>query len=1400
MEEDVSASRAAFAMLDPLLRALLVSIERGRKHQESEGTHVTGDIRVTTYEERDLAEMRARGEIMQRLNETLAVICGRSLGDGSSASTVATGLIYMADYVLLPLTLILQEALLPPEAVGSHSRDSSEWRKYIIFRSAGYSCIEQASLCMSLYVELVSGFGGEKAVNDDPTPQIPAAYLKNEVVVRCLTTCAIAMANLDESRKPMGGLHDSPQERDRCFELAQLSDESLDKGDNCHRAILRSIESLLLSVHKQGSASEKVQADITSSLGGALLARLAEGCLSALGSNSPTVSPRVMGNRLTQTVNVRGEDIRGNVSLKLQACSSLRAMMNGIPKSMVWRTLLPGSFAVLFRESLLQLRFSTAQSSPKVAAESIRTLSDLINISLSQEANENIEEISCDHDWGHDHSENIESAVSATMALRAMVSTSNSVAGCSFSQDSRAPKSATETVFVEEVNKRLPAPLLVLMHHIAMHRSPIVRRSGAALYSSVLMQTHAVWGEESKEKLERTAMECCLALMFDSDESVCSESESALLSYQASITNTLWREKLSSCVAPRIVELIEGLPILARGLRDNELRTQIDIICGYLQININEWQGQPIRQNRKGTELGMSLARASNVIRKALGDLFRPDYDSMARSPRVAPELIISRNLADSLKYTPTKNRYFFLRESSTYTKATILLHMLGKSFGEKQGSLFVDGCIAEMFNAHQGAGPAGRRQHGHWLDQFCGQLVVTNEVLVSSFPCVDHSKADTDKQDSPLRLKESSRRRAKRAKVLHALASSVLPIITSLPIWNLPTTIQVFSEQQSNTMALLANPSKEDSAGSHNSERMTNLGKEGDETFSVSLFHGNAIMQGSLLRMIGNICQLLGNRTNNILPTILLPLLEKTGACNHYHVQQTAIEALDRVAGALGARSIASLVSRNFDYVMESLSLQLRSQMYTSRWGDITSVMSVLLQSTKECESMLEFSKTNDHTVCCRSRTALLFDFVDSLMDSFDKTERRSHHPTKNSPSVLGLIQCFRSTVHFLSASFGFKCENKGSSSLSVTEFSFRWLNILAEFEDNLQKTDSEDTIPAAIEDETNERTTSSVSEAEDLMKCEPRKEEEEQNREILKYISRGVEVTKKIVSRCCFFLSIREIKIQVASCETLLSGFEFLSYAEDFVKDIKDESDGIGNPFLSSVSDCWPSIVSRLEATCDDLMIPFSSHTLTHEGTTVSTTSNFEVLFSHLLGLVATACERAGDFMTRRFEQDVWPLLSKLLGTYVRFKNGSRTKIGQAVQNINTGCTSPVTKDTALVALLVFLSRIFMSNEFGITITPLILPLGVMALPLLSEEGQVADATVDVYKQMLARDCDTLWRTLAVTCGEGLPSRVLKPHHATYTGRQTKRDNVNQRNVAQRAKYLLEYAGELPEQFLPI
>jgi hypothetical protein len=169
---------------------------------------------------------------------------------------------------------------------------------------------------------------------------------------------------------------------------------------------------------------------------------------------------------------------------------------------------------------------------------------------------------------------------------------------------------------------------------------------------------------------------------------------------------------VDSVVGPRVVELIQELPALARSGRETELQARINLVCGYLTL---------------GVPLNWSLISVAQEIRTSLAALFDVDFDSIQYAPRVST--------MDELWNVPDRRR-FRLMGDETAMSARHMVRLLGDTVGHKGASVLVDACVADVLEAstdvsHSRSGP----RQVDWLHEWIGYIIIAHEVSVMGRP-----------------------------------------------------------------------------------------------------------------------------------------------------------------------------------------------------------------------------------------------------------------------------------------------------------------------------------------------------------------------------------------------------------------------------------------------------------------------------------------------------------------------------------------------------------------------------------------------------------------------------------------------------------------------------------------
>ena len=569
-----------FSRLDPIIRTLLASMQNesstaaaaaatdnpkksmsvSAPGREERGGSKVSPEEAANAERHLLGTLRVRSNLLRRLRATLDDVCTPTRLDNGKVDEDSDGapevLVAMAEFVLLPLILILQKGvesnpyifpdIRPPPQ--SHASLAQERSLYYIRRTAQLRCVEDAAAALATYVKAISGKCG---------------LLDSAIVVRCLVACTLSLSSVEAAftgnEKAGSGQADGPGDEKKCSSAAGNSSNStdgtsltktdggsLDAGDECRLALLRCISALfdlarpLLTEGKDvptnsqiGASGSALSQRIANHMDGALLVRIVGGCMTILE---------------TLVAEAKARDVsRCNLTLGLATLDSLQEMIDAVPDADIWRKVLPGAFAGLFKLAITSSRVQAAGalSSSKLGAKAIRTIAFVLDVSLSSSSRP----VGATEDSAEDLlSTEVSGSASAMASAAAQLLAAAASAGATTAStslpsvdndDTTSPpkQSTTLSPFLEEVNVRLPVPLKVLLGICTVHRSASIKRAGICLCTALLVDTRDVWaskkipsmGEKSEGggdgdkinanevDLERAALECCLSLLGDDD-------------------------------------------------------------------------------------------------------------------------------------------------------------------------------------------------------------------------------------------------------------------------------------------------------------------------------------------------------------------------------------------------------------------------------------------------------------------------------------------------------------------------------------------------------------------------------------------------------------------------------------------------------------------------------------------------------------------------------------------------------------------------------------------------------------------------------------------------------------------------------------------------------------------
>ena len=519
-------------------------------------------------------------------------------------------ILHQLNGICVPLFNILQQQ----QPSLSHKNSIHEHRMHnVIIQSSNYACMEESSLTLASVwkfrqhiTEINDGDDGIKSL-----------------VLPSLISCAIALSSLEVSKDDVSNTrkdnHTSNEEKKTSEGMNNNAGEhqSLDHGEDCAMAILSCIQSFFSDATDKSEDGDEYDCIISvphhqvsvlahgvgSAMGGALVARLVQGCLSLLPQESMNVTSSTAKSHRKENA----------TTLQLKALTTLETLLKGMPIGDLWRSILPGCFAGLYRTALSQLRYSSASSSYKVSAASVQVLALLLKQSLSYEQSTRQ---SSDEESGNQSIQAITDSLMNAVQLSKHESKRSDVS--TTTNNNQIP-----TELKAEVNKRLVGPLSVLLSLLPTNRSSDVRRSGLHLCQIIMIQTRSVWTESSMKALERKSLEYCLMMLGDDNANVSRSSRNVLHCYKSYLGTSRWKRQLSQTIVPAILDLVEALPAFAKSGREADVKNYLRLIDGYLVISFrgmtDEFDILECLKEKRKSDVGsaLSCSEAVNVIKRA---------------------------------------------------------------------------------------------------------------------------------------------------------------------------------------------------------------------------------------------------------------------------------------------------------------------------------------------------------------------------------------------------------------------------------------------------------------------------------------------------------------------------------------------------------------------------------------------------------------------------------------------------------------------------------------------------------------------------------------------------------------------------------------------------------------
>jgi hypothetical protein len=580
--------------------------------------------------------------------------------------------------------------------------------------------------------------------------------------------------------------------------------------------------------------------------------------------------------------------------------------------------------------------------------------------------------------------------------------------------------------------------------------------------------------------------------------------------------------------------------------------------------------------------------------------------------------------------------------------------------------------------------------------------------------------------------------------RILNSLASAVLPVIISHPLWTLPTTLP-----------------------------------EGDidSTPSTVNMRSNSLLVCQLMRLIGRFATSLGRDMRLNMATILLPLLERASAIgNHSTVQICAFETISDVAVASGYSDLFELFADNFVHISDHVTLQLRrhSKERTPASRSLLGVIDVILRCAVR-EDRVD-----------QSHVPLVSNILTCVLNHFDRLNDRSRIASLDTVCVLQSINKFMETS--IDARTEFQCKSLPFEAMQCYDWKKRsYLGM-----EN----------GSGIHDDDDGKFTSDDEDGLNDVEEEPHPTNTNAENDAVVEFANEIATINGVAKRCSYLLCHQDLRMQVLCIDTLLSGFRSLGKVGAYCRSKQGES--ASNPFLPSVAEHWPSVLARLKETSSKLrskkMLSLAELSIRHmmaaDQEKSPSDASLIVLLSKLLEIVTELCVISDGFFAGRFQNDVYPILAKIMGDTIP------SEMDHARTNSSLRPSLSTNRRSALNTVLTCLKVVYRSSCKE-ALAGLIPSCGTILLPLLAHEGDIGEDVVDALKAMLAVDSDVLCSQLNNLSGNKNPRQPLDPVHSgshrqencttVTTNSLLKFSRESSAIMAKRASLLLEFIEQL-------
>lgn len=255
-----------------------------------------------------------------------------------------------------------------------------------------------------------------------------------------------------------------------------------------------------------------------------------------------------------------------------------------------------------------------------------------------------------------------------------------------------------------------------------------------------------------------------------------------------------------------------------------------------------------------------------------------------------------------------------------------------------------------------------------------------------------------------------------KKSKTLDALASTLIPLICSDVLWQLPSksnqifrdTGRVTSKKRENSDVVSLQSME---LAPFNSKSISPLDIN---AVSLEAYNGNGALLVCLMDLISTFVKSVGSKFDKFIPVILYPLIQKASDLNSQSVQEGAHLTLSNISQSTGHSSVQNMLLANYGYLMETLTAELSNPHRTEL--DLRSQSICFYSLHNIIEFLLKSEGAEKDKDLVETNLLLLTDMLSSMTSWFNQQFSRGTDDLLRCIMVpMGLTSVFVSCSTFL-------------------------------------------------------------------------------------------------------------------------------------------------------------------------------------------------------------------------------------------------------------------------------------------------------------------------------------------------------------------------------------------------